>query len=274
MTIRKAIDQRNLRIARDALRDYKSRYPNALSQEFWNDLARMKQKAVIDDDQMTAKAVWCLETIGHIQDSFVSAFGHIQANEFMEAWERLVSCENEISFLDGHLTELADEFGIEHVRIHTKQFQQLFPLKWGVSPGILSKEIRCSICGTKRTLRSNCIHRSGEIYDGEMCGYVAEKWELLHIALTDNPVQKSTMIFPNGNDDPLLSSIKKVSEIVGTPWRSWVCVKEVRRQHHPVFKNVGRNDLCPCRSGLKFKRCCLNKELIEEFPHLSVNVLS
>ena len=24
---------------------------------------------------------------------------------------------------------------------------------------------------------------------------------------------------------------------------------------------VGRNDLCPCGSGKKFKKCCLNKEL-------------
>ncbi|MBF0313814.1 MAG: SEC-C domain-containing protein [Oligoflexia bacterium] len=25
----------------------------------------------------------------------------------------------------------------------------------------------------------------------------------------------------------------------------------------PVNKNVGRNDPCPCGSGLKFKKCCL-----------------
>ena len=25
------------------------------------------------------------------------------------------------------------------------------------------------------------------------------------------------------------------------------------------FRNVGRNDPCPCGSGKKFKRCCLGK---------------
>ena len=25
------------------------------------------------------------------------------------------------------------------------------------------------------------------------------------------------------------------------------------------YKNVGRNDLCPCGSGKKYKNCCLNK---------------
>lgn len=23
---------------------------------------------------------------------------------------------------------------------------------------------------------------------------------------------------------------------------------------------IGRNDLCPCGSGLKYKKCCLNKK--------------
>ena len=25
------------------------------------------------------------------------------------------------------------------------------------------------------------------------------------------------------------------------------------------FRRVGRNDPCPCRSGFKYKRCCLNR---------------
>lgn len=25
------------------------------------------------------------------------------------------------------------------------------------------------------------------------------------------------------------------------------------------YKNISRNDMCPCGSGLKYKKCCLNK---------------
>ena len=32
-------------------------------------------------------------------------------------------------------------------------------------------------------------------------------------------------------------------------------VQTIRREH----PKVGRNEICPCGSGLKFKRCCLNK---------------
>ena len=33
-------------------------------------------------------------------------------------------------------------------------------------------------------------------------------------------------------------------------------IQTIRREH----PKVGRNEICPCGSGLKFKRCCLNKQ--------------
>ena len=33
---------------------------------------------------------------------------------------------------------------------------------------------------------------------------------------------------------------------------------------------TGRNELCPCGSGKKFKKCCLNKSKIDESPHLPI----
>lgn len=30
--------------------------------------------------------------------------------------------------------------------------------------------------------------------------------------------------------------------------------------HDPKPEKIGRNDLCPCGSGLKYKKCCLNKD--------------
>jgi SEC-C motif len=29
--------------------------------------------------------------------------------------------------------------------------------------------------------------------------------------------------------------------------------------HREPLRNVGRNDPCPCGSGKKFKKCCLNR---------------
>lgn len=36
----------------------------------------------------------------------------------------------------------------------------------------------------------------------------------------------------------------------------------LRKIIHPVSiqKKVGRNELCPCKSGKKYKKCCINKK--------------
>lgn len=38
--------------------------------------------------------------------------------------------------------------------------------------------------------------------------------------------------------------------------------KPIPRRTLPPLKkenNIGRNDLCPCNSGIKYKKCCINK---------------
>ena len=221
-------------------------------------------------DQLTAKAVWCLETIGRIQDHFITAFSQIKTGEYAEAWQELDRCETEISFLDSHFSEMPGEFGVEHARIHTKQYQELYLLKWGFSPAFLQKDVRCSICDAKISLRTTCGHEVGEIYDGEMCGKVINDLEILHIALVDKPAQKYSVIFPNGNDDDRLALLQYLGRNLKSPWHRWSYYKEVRKQYHPVFKDVRRNDRCPCGSGRKYKRCCLGNE--ELFPHFQFSL--
>ena len=265
LTLREAMHQPELHLAAKILRAYRESVKSSLPPEHWQRLTRLKRAAVDADDQITAKAVWCLETVGRIQDHFVSAFGHIKSEECEEAWPLLERCETEIGFLDSHFHEEPGEFGVEHARVYAKRFQSLYLLKWGISPAFLYKDVHCSICDAKITLRRRCEHSVGEIYNGEMCAMEVKNLDMLHIALVDNPVQKYSIIFPHGNDDDRLALVKYVGRILDSPWHGWSYHKEVRREYHPVFKNVGRNDSCPCGSDLKYKRCCLGKEA--QFPH-------
>ena len=38
-------------------------------------------------------------------------------------------------------------------------------------------------------------------------------------------------------------------------------LEELTEQGHTLIRRVkiGRNDICPCGSGIKFKKCCINK---------------
>ena len=253
LTLREAIDQTGLQRVRSLLRNYKGRNNQVIPSWLWEELTVLKEKSVSTGDQLTAKAIWCLEAVGHIQDHFVTIFVQLKAGEFQKGWNELDNCEQQIVGLDKHFTEDKDEFGVEHARVHTKQFQDLYPLHWGVSPGMLYKEIRCSTCDTKLALRSGCEHINGEIYDGKMCHAVVTSAEFLHLALVENPVQKFSFIFPEPGNDSGFQPIKELATRIGTPWRRWSYYKEERRQFHPRFKGIGRNARCPCNSGTKYK---------------------
>ena len=266
-SLRELIFQESLSLARKYLLSYKSRSSNVLPEECREILTRQKNDAVSRGEQFSSKAIWCMETIGKIQDSFVSSILQLKEGAFKESWSSLGECKNQISQLDKHFTEVDNEFGIEHIRTHVKQIRELYPLHVGISPGLLIREKTCSICDTKLTLRAGCEHNFNEIYDGEMCHAVVTQFELLHVALVDNPAQNSTYIWPEIDGNPSFEMLTFLAKAWNSPWDRWSYTKEERRSFHPLFKNIGRNDLCPCGSGLKYKRCCLKKDTVPEFPH-------
>lgn len=45
--------------------------------------------------------------------------------------------------------------------------------------------------------------------------------------------------------------LRKIARLVRLLWDS-----QMRGTYRRPFRKIGRNELCPCHSGLKHKRCC------------------
>lgn len=266
--IRNAILQPAYDGLRGHLSDYKNRASGTLSSVFWENLTTLKQNFVRQNDQLSATAAWCLEAIGKIQDSYITVLCHLRNEKFKDAWELLEQCEIGVGDLDKHFIEENGEFGIEHVRVHASQIQELFFLKWGFSPGFLIKKSFCSICNAQLSIRTDCGHIIGDIYNGEMCRRIITEAKMLHVSIVDSPAQKHSVFWPESEGIRRFAPLTFLSDKLASPWDKWNYHKEDRKLHHPAFRNVGRNDRCPCNSNLKYKRCCLNKERIPEFPHI------
>lgn len=238
--------------------------PDVLPQWYWASLAAGKAHAVARGDQESATAAWALETIGRAQDAFVSAFNMLRTEEFKGAWDSLDRAEVELSFLERHFVDEGDEFGLRHIRIYVPRFLSILPYKWGLSPAYVKKKVTCGICGARVTLRSDCGHVAGQIYDGEMCVRRVEEAKLLHISLVESPAQRYSVI----DLDPShrgFEPARYLAQGLRSPWDGWFVEREERRAFHPLFQNIGRNDRCPCASGRKYKHCCLLSETV--FPH-------
>jgi hypothetical protein len=119
------------------------------------------------------------------------------------------------------------------------------------------QESKCSICNSLFGLRSGCNHEIGEIYDGKMCLRIITRVKPLEISIVDNPVQKYSVLFINGGYN--YGAIYYTIQRLASPWHSWTYEKVEATTGIPLYAGIGRNNLCPCGSGLKFKRCCINK---------------
>lgn len=238
--------------------NYRSRSYNLLPKEYWIKLKKIKEYAVLESDELTAKTSWCFETIGEIQDKYLSSCVHFLNGEFYKGWCKLEECEILIKFLDRHFLDTKNEFGIEYIRVHVKNFQDLFPYKNFFSPSYILK-FRCSICNKLITPRSGCQHNLGEIYDGVMCSKIAEVVKINEVSIVENPVQKSSVVFPNGEDNYNYDVVRYVVKKLNSPWQPWKYEKS--KKLIKKYTNIGRNEPCPCGSGIKFKKCCLNKKI-------------
>lgn len=251
--------------ARKIASEYKLRSHILLPDEYWGELSIIKKEAVFKSGQLTAKVAWCFETIGKIQDNYVEAFTHLCNDEFYEGWCSLEKCENLIASLDRHFHENNTEFGLEHIRSNTKKFQALFPYKFFLSPAFTSRH-RCSVCNELITPRNYCGHDSGEIYDGEMCSKIVVDIDPLEISIVNNPVQKYSVLF-SPNYEYSYHIVKKLVTNLSSPWESWSY--NISKKFIPKYEKVKRNELCPCGSGIKYKRCCLGKK--QEIEHYAVD---
>lgn len=67
------------------------------------------------------------------------------------------------------------------------------------------------------------------------------------------------------------SVVEYLFRIIDSPYDYWDLEISQRVRTEEIYKNVRRNDLCPCASNRKFKNCCGNK-LGQRYPHYEFKV--
>lgn len=226
-------------------------------------LAQFKRTAIAAGSQEEAKRLWCMEQSLAVQEHYLQAFRHLHAGEFYEAWCEFERTEIEVAALERHEQASWQDFRLDFIQTYTSKWQALFPYKMFYSPELLHIEKQCSVCKRPVLPRSFCGHRVGEIYDGELCYRTITKLEMLGISLVDAPEQKYSVLFLTDEktgkrrDHYRYDLVQYAIKALREPFDGWDVERSSRRQPHSRFSDVGRNDPCPCDSGMKYKQCCL-----------------
>ena len=236
-----------------------------------------KRDVVARGDEVAAKFCWCLETSIDVHTQFINSFNEIKNGNYYQAWCLLERVEISIENLARHFLGKFKEYNLSLVDKLTKQWQRLYPYKIFMSPEFLKTEKKCSICDQVIRIRHGCGHRVGEIYGGELCLRIVTKSEVLGISMVENPVQKYSVPFLRDSktgetrDQYNYSLVRFVIERLTNPFDDWNCKWTTKDFPQSRFRCVGRNELCPCGSGRKFKKCCSHKSTVT-LPHLEVEL--
>lgn len=237
-----------------------------LNQEILHHLKIQKEQEVLQNNQVAAKEIWCLEQVFKIIDEYLLAFNNLRDKKHFDAWCAFERAEIGISSLKKHLNFDDNKYNLEFYDRVIYQYQKLFPYEYFFSRESVIKKSSCSICGQTMSLRNPCGHKVGEIYNGEQCLRKIEDMKLLAIAVVKNPFDKYAVLFPQDMEYNY-AILDNLMDQISRPYDDWrlEVVKEKRKE----YIGVGRNKLCPCNSGRKYKFCCLDTDS-ELFDHYRI----
>ncbi|HEX5754016.1 MAG TPA: SEC-C metal-binding domain-containing protein [Archangium sp.] len=236
-----------------------------------------KSKAVATSDQERAKRTWCCEQAILIHEEYINAFRLMKRGEFYNAWCNLEKAERGLGWLERHFPFTPDDYHLAFTYQQIGRFQKLFPYAYFASPEMVAREKTCNICGARVSIRSPCGHRVGEVYNGELCVRKVSKSEFIGIALVRNPVQKYSVPFlldpetSKSRDHYDYSLINFIVDRLASPYHGWSFEWTKKRHPHARFKSTGRNDPCPCESGVKYKKCCWSNPEGVLRPHCEID---
>lgn len=168
--------------------------------------------------------VWAMMTAIEVHQLYSQAFEQLKKTDYYMAWCTLERAELVIAAIRRNDSEVYET--VKDISFQIKRIQSIYPYKAFASTEILIKEQKCSICDSVRSIRNDCGHRVGYVYNGSLCTNIVTNCELKSISIVTNPVHKYAVAFLNGSegnssdhyDYSILSALMKVWE---NPYKFW-----------------------------------------------------
>lgn len=228
------------------------------------DSARSVHVAAADE---VLNDIFVLETYVRFFIAYGDLWSKISKGLYSESWRRLQDANDLLRLIRKWSGITLAPFDKQLSALET-----LYPYKIFSSIGFVVERFECSICGNDID-SFECLHRKNELYRGVRAIAIARNIQNIdHIAIVENPVDKRC-VFTIPDDAPGFSGVEflahelnrknlAVSNFGDVQWGK----KQVANSE---FEKLGRNDQCHCKSGKKFKRCCINLEF-REIDHAEI----
>ena len=201
----------------------------------------------------------------------IKYFNKLRTKDYKGSWDKLQDCFDIIKYV-GKFTDEKNRFELPVLYDLLLEYEALYPYKLFCSSEYVIEEATCSICG-KSVLGLDCPHIKGELYWGEPAVHnIIKIKEFQAVALVSHPEDKRCIIQVADENVSEEEKFKKLNDFIELklPFLQMFSIdSKTERRINNKYKGVGRNDLCTCGSGKKFKKCCLAKLY---YPHIIYTV--
>lgn len=217
-----------------------------------------KQDAQTAGDEIRANSLWAIQTVVDVHEQFVQMYEKLAAGKYYEAW-----CDAEQ--IEIALYNLARNSQGAYAVVHDlnriiRQLQSLYPYRIFASYVMHVKKEECSICGKERSIRNFCGHRTGKVYNGELCCNIVTEAELKGIDIVENPVHKYSVLFisdADGRKDHYdYTLVAGLMKYWSKPFQYWRYEIRIVYKQKAEFPGLTNDSYCPCGSGKTYGECC------------------
>jgi hypothetical protein len=226
-----------------------------------------KAKKIISQEELVLNDIYLLNQILSFHNSLITMWKEIYMKNYSNSWNYLQTCFdllrdiNKFS-LNNNKTEILNFFEKQLLIL-----EKLYPYNIFFSTGMEVALYECSIC--KKNIDSfECEHDIGELYHGEIAiGVAKDIIDFNHIAIVETPMDKRCVVQydDNGHQFKGLQYLNNQLETnLLTPITIYDIDETPKKMFNDKYINLERNEKCFCGSNKKFKKCCINKQYIEE----------
>lgn len=241
------------------IENYLSKKNYLFDESVYEEIEKYRIDAIELKDEKNANYFWCLREIFNIQKGFVSAIEDLNSKKFEEAWLLFDKVDIKIGNLEQNFDVFheKDKYHISFIKRIICEYQKLFPYQYFFSRENIIKREECSICGKEISLRSFCGHKPGKLYMGKLCVRKVTDMEFKAVSIVTDPFDKYSYLQLPGREYNY-GMIEALMEELSSPYDDFY-IETVKIKKNE-YKKVQRNDVCPCGSGKKYKKCCLGTE--------------
>lgn len=198
-------------------------------------------------------------------------FHSLNIGNYKRSWDVLQNCFDSTIAI-GKFVDIDKRYDIPDIVMLLLGYERLYPYNVFASSEMLITKSHCSICN-KPMLSLECPHIKGNLYWGEVACEIVDDMKFQAVAMVKHPLDKRCVMELSDDKRTEEERFAILHDFVYTiPNRMSLFEieeqKSIRKRNDIVI--VGRNDPCPCGSGKKFKKCCLNK-LYYEHTHLVIH---